>query len=141
MVISDELKFPKTTPVDPFKTETKVKNIDNIPPVEKIGNFRRQWKKNPERKSNEKGKKLLTEEESKTVRSMVEQVNKDLTNHNVLIHLVLTQDDDGFSLDVYDCTDNYVCKVVKDIIINVNDLPVLIRNLQQEAGLLVDTVL
>ena len=140
MVISDELKFPKTTAVDPFKTETKVKDVDNVPPVEKIGNFRRQWQKNQERKSNEKGKKLLTEEESKTVRSMVDKVNKDLTSHNVLIHLVLTHDEDGFSLDVYDCTDNQVCKIVKDIIINVDDLPVLIRNLQQEAGLLIDTI-
>lgn len=141
MVISDEVKFPKITPVDPFKTETKVKNVDTVPPVEKIGNFRRQWQKNPERRNKEKGKKLLTEEESKTVRSMVEKVNKDLTSHNVLIHLVLTHDDDGFSLDVYDCTDNHVCKIVKDIIINVDDLPVLIRNLQQEVGLLIDTVL
>lgn len=141
MVISDELKFPKTIPVDPFKTEKKIKSVDNIPPVEKIGDFRRRWQKNQERKSNEKGKKHLTEQESKTVRTMVEQVNKDLTSHNVLIHLVLTHDDDGFSLDVYDCTDNHVCKIVKDIVINVEDLPVLIRNLQQEAGLLIDAVL
>ena len=141
MVISDEVKFPKTIAVDPFKTETKVKDVDNTPPVEKIGNFRRNWQKNRERRSNEKGKKYLTAEETKTVRTMVEKVNKDLADHKILIHLILTSDDDGFSLDVYDCTDNFVCKIVKDIVINLDDLPILIRNLQQEAGLIVDAVL
>ena len=141
MVISDEVKFPKSIAVDSFKTEPKVKNVDNTPPVEKIGNFRRNWQKNRERKNSEKEKKYLTAEETKTVRTMVEQVNKDLADHKILIHLVLIGDDDGFSLDVYDCTDNFVCKIVKDIVINLDDLPILIRNLQQEAGLIVDAVL
>ena len=141
MVISDEIKFPKTTKIDPFKTEQKVKNIDNISAIEKVGDFRRRWTKNKQQQKTPKRGKNLTGGEQKSVREMIAKVNDDLDKQNVLIHLILVKDDEGFSIDVYDCTDNHVCKVIKDININVEDLPLLIRNLELESGLLIDKIL
>lgn len=75
-----------------------------------------------------------------TVREMVERVNNNLEKNGILVHLVLKKDDDGFSVDVYDCTSNEVCEIIRDMVVDLNDLPALIRKLQQETGFIVDTV-
>ncbi|HSR37069.1 MAG TPA: hypothetical protein VLL73_07780, partial [Desulfurivibrionaceae bacterium] len=79
-------------------------------------------------------------DETEAVRHLVERVNLSLDDHRILLHLVLVRTDEGYVLDVYDCTGNEACTVVRDFEIAIADLPLLLRNLEEEAGLLIDTI-
>lgn len=159
MVISDEIKFPRPIRIDPYRSEKKVDPIDGPAPVARIGAFKREWQRNreerrqkerrqQERRQQERRQKerrhkeqsFFPSAEETSVRRLVEQVNTHLENQKILIHLVLIKDEHGYSLDVYDCTGNEQCSIIGDVVIDLNDLPVLLKNLQQEAGILLDTI-
>ncbi len=74
----------------------------------------------------------------RTVREMVRRVNRDLAKSGIAIHLLLARDENGFYLDVYDCSSNERCEIIGDIVIAPDDLPELLRKLQSETGFLVD---
>ena len=141
MVISDEIKFPRHIRVEPYKTETRVESVEHLAALQKIGQFSRRWAVHPERRQKQKDKKKLSGVDLKAVQNLLKQVNEDLDRHDVLIRLVLSHDEGGYTLDVYDCTNQTECRIINDIVINVDELSILLRNLHQEAGLLVDTVL
>lgn len=139
MVISDEIKFPRPIRIDPYRLEKKVAPIDGIAPLARIGAFKREWQRDREgRRQQEQA--LFPSSEETAVRRLVVQVNAHLKNQKILLHLVLTKDEHGYSLDVYDCSGNEQCSIIGDVAIDVNDLPILLKNLQQEAGILLDTV-
>ncbi|MFA7347067.1 MAG: hypothetical protein WCZ86_04835 [Desulfurivibrionaceae bacterium] len=139
MVISDEIKFPRPIRIDPFRSEKKVDRIDGLTQVARIGAFTREWQRNREERRRQ-GQTPLPASEESSVRRLVEQVNTRLEHQKILIHLVLIKDEHGYSLDVYDCTGNEQCAIIGDVVIDLNDLPVLLKNLQQEAGILLDTI-
>jgi len=139
MVISDEIKFPRPIRIDPYRSEKKVEPIDGLTPVARIGAFAREWQRNREERR-QQGQALFPSTEETAVRRLVEQVNSHLENQKIFIHLVLIKDELGYSLDVYDCTGNEQCAIIGDVVIDLNDLPVLLKNLQQEAGILLDTI-
>ena len=140
MVISDEIKFPRPIRIDPYRKdkEKKVDPIDGLSPVARIGAFTREWQRNREgRRQQEQA--LFSPEES-AVRRLVEQVNTHFAHQKILLHLVLIKDEHGYSLDVYDCSGKEQCSIIGDAVIDLSELPVLLRNLQQEAGILLDTI-
>lgn len=139
MVISDEIKFPRPITVDSYKSEKKVDAVDGITPVIRIGAFKKEWTK---RRGGEGSRNPgpLTAAGEEAIRKLIEQINDHLETQKILIHLVLRKEKEGYSLDVYDCTSNDACSVIHDIIINLEDLPSLLHNLQQESGILIDTV-
>ena len=139
MVISDEIKFPRPIRIDPYRREKKVDPIDGLSPVARISAFTREWQRNREERR-QKEQTLFSSTEETAVRRLVEQVNTHLENQKILLHLVLIKDERGYSLDVYDCTGNEQCSIIGDAVIDLNDLPVLLKNLQQEAGILLDTI-
>jgi len=138
MVISEEIKFPRPIRIDPYRRKKKVEPIDNLSAVARIGAFTRDWQRNREDRRGQSTVSPTPEEAS--VRHLVQQVNTHLENQNILIHLVLIKNQDGYSLDVYDCTGNEQCAIIGDVVIDLNDLPMLLKNLQQEAGILLDTI-
>ena len=139
MVISDEIKFPRPIRIDPYRKEKKVDPIDGLSPVARIGAFTREWQRNREgRRQQEQA--LFSSTEETGVRRLVEQVNTHFATQKILIHLVLIKDEHGYSLDVYDCSGTEQCSIIGDAVIDLNDLPALLRNLQQEAGILLDTI-
>jgi chromatin segregation and condensation protein Rec8/ScpA/Scc1 (kleisin family) len=138
MVISEEIKFPRPIRIDPYRRKKKVDPIDGLSAVARIGAFTRAWQRNREDRRNQSNASPTPEEAS--VRHLVQQVNTHLENQNILIHLVLIKNQDGYSLDVYDCTGNEQCSIIGDVVIDLNDLPMLLKNLQQEAGILLDTI-
>jgi hypothetical protein len=139
MVISEEIKFPRSIRIDPYRSEKKVDPIDGINRVARIGAFTREWQRNrEERRQQEQALYPATEETA--VRRLVTQVNSHFENQKIPIHLVLIKSEHGYSLDVYDCTGDEQCSIIGDVVIDLNDLPVLLKNLQQEAGLLLDTI-
>lgn len=137
MVISDEIKFPRPIRIDPYRKEKKVDPVDGLSPIARIGAFRRDWQRNKERRQR---KELLPSPEEASVRRLVQQVNTHLENQNILIHLVLIKGEHGYSIDVYDCTFDDQCAIIGDVAIDLDDLPELLKNLQQEAGILLDTI-
>jgi len=139
MVISDEIKFPRPIRIDPYRSKKKVNPIDGLTPVARIGAFTREWQRNREERR-QKEQAFLPSTEETAVRRLVGQVNTHLENQKILLHLVLSKDERGYSLDVYDCTGNEQCSIIGDVVIDLNDLPVLLKNLQQEAGILLDTI-
>ncbi len=140
MVITDEFKFPRPVKkVDPYKRGKKVEAIDSAHPVLRIGAFKREWQRSREEQDARRDKEKITADEA-TVRRLVGRVNEHLDKQNILLHLVLTCDDAGYAIDVYDCTSRDRCTVIRDIIIAPDELPILLRNLEQESGILLDTV-
>lgn len=141
MVISDEIKFPRVLPVDPYRADRKVEAVDGTPPIARIGAFKREW--NRRRGSGTPRENLvsaLSPDEAAAIRLLVERVNASFNDHRIMLHLVLVQTDEGYAVDIYDCTGQQACTVVRDFEIALSDLPLLLRNLEEEAGLLIDTV-
>jgi len=68
--------------------------------------------------------------------SIIRMCNK----HQVPIHLGLVRVNDGYEIDIYDCSDNRVCKIIREDGVHLDDLSTLFRNLQEESGILIDIV-
>jgi len=75
------------------------------------------------------------------VKRLAEEVNQHLEKSGAGIHLLLIQEEDGFVLDVYDCSDGHVCKVIHDMIVPVDELQNLYEKLQSESGIIFDQTL
>lgn len=141
MVISDEIKFPRVLPVDPYRADRKVEAVDGTPPIARIGAFKREWNRRRGAAAHPLSRAVaLTPDEADAVRLLVERVNLSLDDHRIMLHLMLIHSDAGYSVDIYDCTGNEACTVVRDFELALTDLPLLLRNLEEEAGLLIDTV-
>lgn len=83
----------------------------------------------------------LDQPSQREVCRLLAQINQQLERQGTLLHLVLVADDDGLAIDLYDCSDQQVCRVIHDISIGINDLPSLLARLTQKVGLMVDTML
>lgn len=141
MVISDEIKFPRPVHIDPYRKERKVEATEGITPIARIGAFTQKW--NREREGGEsprQPRRHLTPTEESEIRHLLGQANAGLEQRHILLRLVLTKDETGYGMDVYDCTNDTICQVVGDLVISVDDLPALLRNLEEQSGLLIDTV-
>jgi len=101
--------------------------------------LKREWERSRERRER-RGRALLAPRAERAVRRLLEQVNQRLETCGVKIHLVLTRDESGFALDVYDCGSEGSCSRVLDLFIDLAELPDLLRRLEGEAGILVDRV-
>lgn len=139
MVISDEIKFPRPIRIDPYRHEKKVEPVDATVSVAKIGAFRREWQRSREERRSQ-AESLLPPSKTEYLRHLVSQVNAHLEARHIPIHLVLSKKEAGYIIDVYDCTGDERCVVIGDVLIDLNDLQILLKNLQQESGILFDTV-
>ncbi|MDA8160593.1 MAG: hypothetical protein M0T76_07725 [Desulfobacteraceae bacterium] len=74
-------------------------------------------------------------------RRLIEAINAQLETQGTLIHLVLTADEEGFAIDLYDCSDGDACRCIHDISIGIGDLPVFLAKLTQKVGIMLDAVL
>lgn len=140
MVISDEIKFPRLPKVEPYKADKKVEAVDGPMPVARIGAFKREWnRRRGEEQAAQERENFLTADEE-TIKKMVARVNNRLEEQQIQLHLLVIKGDDGYMIDVYDCTSGDRCTIVRDIVIDLEDLPILLRNLEEETGILVDTI-
>jgi hypothetical protein len=78
--------------------------------------------------------------EEKFLRLLIEEANDSLDRLEIALHLVLIIEEGDYLLEIYDCTQQQVCRVVKELEITPAELPELLRKLQLAAGLMVDTV-
>ncbi len=96
------------------------------------------WQKKKNRPYLEDVDENIPDTVEKELRLLIQQVNNNLKKSNIHIHIGLVKEEKGYALDIYDCTDGISCKLVKDETIHLQDLPDLLNNLQQEAGILLD---
>lgn len=140
MVISDEIRFPRPAVPVPSRPGKKTAPVDGVTPVARISAFKRDWSRSREEEYRRPGKKGPPQADRSVVRHLVEKVNSHLAMQNISLHLVLAGDASGYAIDVYDCTESDRCSIVGDLVIDPGDLPLLLRKLEQETGLLLDTV-
>lgn len=76
-----------------------------------------------------------------SIRSTLVLVNADLAAHGLPLHFVFAKNDNGFALDLYDCSYNEACRLSYDVPISFANLPTVLGNLQHETGVIVDTKL
>ncbi len=98
------------------------------------------WEKGKNRPYLKEVEENLPDEAERDLLLLIHQVNDNLEKSHVPIHLGLVREKNGYALDIYDCTDGISCKLVKDETIHLEDLPDLLKNLQQEAGILIDRI-
>lgn len=75
----------------------------------------------------------------KSIHLAISQANTDLNAHGSDLHLVFAKHENGFALDVYDCSYNEACRLSYDIAISLDNLGSVLGNLQHGTGVIVDT--
>lgn len=138
MVISDEVKFPRPPRIDTGESPLTIREIAGINPVLPIKQYQKKWRRGENRSYVEGVEAHLTDEAERDLQLLVSQVNRNLEKAGIAIHLGLVREEGGYALDIYDCTNGLVCRIVRDEAIHISDLPSMLKNLQQEAGIMID---
>lgn len=137
MVISDEFKFPRPLDWSKFTDPRRVKEVYGVSPIVPIKHVQRRWYQ-----SGEEERPPAAEDNNHVgmaLQQLIDQVNASLLDNGVEIHLTLVRREEGYALEIYDCTSLDVCRIIKAETVDLAELPLLLKNLQEGAGLLVDT--
>jgi hypothetical protein len=140
MVITDEIKFPGQPVVDNPGKKRRVEKTGRITPVLPIKRFWRKWHKQRDRIFIKGVEANLPQGSEKMLQLLIDKVNQNFLAHHIEIHLALVKTGNGYELDIYDCTGNRVCQLIRGNEIHLDDLPNLLRKLQSQSGILIDTV-
>ncbi len=138
MVIGAEhFKFPPRPRVDTGEKPIQPHRVENITPVVSLNYMARLWKRR-------RGRRYMDEEElpseaEKNLQSVINQVNENFREHKVDIHLSLARVRNKYVLDIYDCSDLRLCRLIGKKGITLENLPDFLRNLQENVGLVLDT--
>ncbi len=73
----------------------------------------------------------------KNLRQVLTQVNADMAANGLPLHLVFARNEVGYTLNVYDCSDNELCRLTRDVPLKFEDAT--ITNLLQETGIMINT--
>ena len=74
----------------------------------------------------------------KDLRRVLSRVNEDLAGSGLPLHLVIARRETGYAVDVYDCSDNEVCRLTYDVPLKREELTTVLENLQHETGIIID---
>jgi hypothetical protein len=135
-----EVNSPKTVPLEP---EPETRSVEPTPAVEKAGllNLFFHWTSRVKEKEPDPPIYIpynkLTEEE--VLRKIIHHFNESQINKNLPTRLVLANNSEGLALDVYDCSDNIVCRLVYNAPIGSSSLTQIMNHLRKEDGILVNT--
>ncbi|MCB2181713.1 MAG: hypothetical protein KQH63_06800 [Desulfobulbaceae bacterium] len=138
MVITDEFKFPRPPIRDTGESPLRLREISGIDPLLPINHHPNRWRKEKNRPYLEEVEENLTDQAEKDLQLLIDRVNRNLEESHVAIHLGLVKLEKRYALDIYDCTGGQVCLLVKDDAVHISDLPKLLKNLQEQAGILID---
>jgi len=139
-----EVKNPTPPPTDPAPIRKDLHPpvpIGRVRPIDPLV-LRQEWEKRKTTKRKEAGTPVETELRpplaEKAIRDLVRQTNEDLAASGVPLHLVLTRNQEGFALDIYECSDKVVCEVTQEVPLDLNNLLTTLDNLEHEAGIIVN---
>ena len=139
-----ELKNPTPPPTDP---EPIRKDLQPPLPIGRVRRvdplvLRQEWEKRKKTKRKESG---VREElpprpplAEKSIHDLIQQTNEDLNASGVPVQLVLAKTEEGFALDIYDCSDDAVCTVTQEVPLDLDNLLTILDNLEHEAGIIIN---
>lgn len=134
-----EIRDPKPAPPEPKPRKKEVSPpppIGRVRPVDRLV-LRREWERRREhaRREEVQPRPLLAE---RSIREMVGRANEDLAANGLPLRLVLARNNEGYCLDIYDCSDDAVCRLSQEVHLDLNELLTILDNLQHETGLIVN---
>ena len=131
-----EVKFQPPADWRKFAASRRVQKLYGISPLLAINQFagREQDWQTPKKRDKPKSRNQL----HRSLAIMIEQTNSNLQLLGLKIHISLVQHQGGFGLDIYDCTGDQLCSIIGEEEVSMAELPTLLKNLQEHAGLLID---
>ncbi len=136
-----EIKKPTPLPTaqaSPIRKDlAPVEKVMAAIPVDKL---LKRWRRTKERQIEKRQKAPLSHGAKNDIRTLIAKTNEDLQRQSLPFRLVLSQEGDGYIIDVYDCQDDDACRIVTDLAIDIHELPMILRNLDRESGILLDTI-
>ncbi len=139
-----EVRNPTPSPSDPRPIRKEVPPplpIGRVRPVDPLV-LRQEWAKRKKNKRTESSPREYIQSRpplaEKSIRELVTQTNEDLAASGVPLHLALVKNEEGFTLDVYDCSDNTGCELSQEVPLDLDNLLTILDNLEHEDGIIVN---
>lgn len=135
-----EIRDQKPLPAEPKPIPRQVAPTTasgRIAPIDRLLR-RREWEREKESGRRQASPHLEALAE-RSIQQLVGQINDHLASRGITLRLVLVKNGEEYGLDIYDLTEENVCRAVADVRLEIRELPALLRHLQAETGILVDT--
>ena len=134
-----EIRDQKPAPPEPKPIRREVVRpvpIGRVRPVDRLV-LKQEWERRKENRQHEEvqSRPPLAERSS---RQMISQVNEDLAANGLPLRLVLVKNNEEYSLDIYDCSDDTVCRLSQEVHIDLKELLTTLDNLQHETGIIIN---
>lgn len=110
--------------------------IGRVRPVDRLV-LRQEWERRKEQGRREGALPRLPLAEI-SIRQMVSQANEDLAANGLPLRLVLAKSNEDYSLDIYDCSDDEVCRLAQEVPLDLNELLTILDNIQHETGMIIN---
>jgi len=134
---------PAPLPHDPAPVDREVPPADPVVPTPRTGEARLRQLHLPQggslRRTDYYTSQATVGQAEKSIRYSIGQVNAEMAAQGSSLHLVFARHENGFAVDVYDCSYNEACRLAYDVPIPLDNLPGVLGNLQHETGIIVDT--
>ena len=135
-----EIRNPNPAPGEPAPIPNEVRPPLPAGRARPVGRaaLRQAWANYPARVKEENIPPAITAAE-RDLRHVLTQVNADLSANGLPLHLVFARNEAGSTLNVYDCSNNEVCRLTRDVPLKFEDLSITLDNLQHETGIIINT--
>lgn len=126
----------------PAEPKPRRKDVLPLPPIGRVRPvdrlvLRQEWERRKERGRRQEGE-VRPPLEERAIREMIGRVNEDLAANGLPLRLVLARNAEGYSLDIYDCSDAEVCRLAQEVPLDLNELLTILDNLQHETGIIIN---
>jgi hypothetical protein len=134
-----EIRDQRPAPPEPKSKRKEVlppMPIGRVRPVDRLA-LKQEWEK---RKDNFRREELRPGPplEERAIREMISRANEDLIANGVPLHLVLARDNEGYCLNIYDCSDEKVCRLSQEVHLDLHELLTILDNIQHETGIIIN---
>jgi len=138
VVAAYEIRNPNPAPGEPAPIPNEVRPPLPAGRARPVGRaaLRQAWANYPARVNEENIPPAITAAE-RDLRHVLTQVNADLNANGLPLHLVFARNEAGYALNVYDCSDNELCRLTRDVPLKFEDAT--IANLLHETGIMINT--
>lgn len=134
--IKNPAPLPKRTEPPPKKADP----VEKVAPLIRVRHLKREWQRRAYPAQDRELDESEARESLAALRQMIDKVNGDFERGKIAIHLSLSKAGESYNLEIYDCTNGTVCEILKGREIGPEELLTTLVKLQQETGLVIDTI-
>jgi len=133
-----EVGNPNPTPAEPAPIPNEVRPPLPADRARQVGRaaLRQAWS-NYQARAYEENIPPAAPVRERNLRHVLTQVNADMAANGLPLHLVFARNEAGYALNVYDCSDNELCRLTRDVPLKFEDAT--ITNLLHETGIMINT--